>query len=293
MFALAHISDLHLAVKPGLDQLVGKRGLGFLNWHRARKYVHRIETLNAITRDLQAAAVDHIAVTGDLVNFSVAPEYAWARRWLQSIGPPDSVTVIPGNHDLYVRDAQRGPVDYWGEYMHGDDGTENGTFPFVRRRGAVALIALSTALATGPFLATGRLGEGQLARLAEALQQTRGSFQVVLIHHPPVSAPNRYLRRLVDAAEFRAVLAKHGADLVLHGHDHCRSLIWLEGPAGKAIPAVGVPSASAQAPRGHEGISGYNVFRIDGAPGAWRCEMIARQLKTDASVGEVERRMLS
>jgi 3',5'-cyclic AMP phosphodiesterase CpdA len=293
MFALAHISDLHLAVRPGLDQLAGKRVLGFLNWHRARKYIHRVEALNAITRDLQATPLDHIAVTGDLVNFSVAPEYAWARHWLESIGPPEAVTVIPGNHDLYVPDAERGPTEYWGDYMHGDDAAENGEFPFVRRRGTVALIALSTALATGPFMATGRLGATQLARLAETLQQTRGSFRVVLIHHPPVTAANHYLRRLIDAAEFRAVLAEHGADLVLHGHNHCRSLVWLEGPAGKAIPAVGVPSASAQAPRGHEGISGYNVFHIEGAPGSWRCEMIARQLKADQSVGEVERRVLS
>jgi 3',5'-cyclic AMP phosphodiesterase CpdA len=291
MFVLAHISDPHLAVRPGLDQLVGKRGLGFINWHRGRKYVHRIEALNAITKDLQATPVDHIAVTGDLVNLSLPAEYAWARRWLESLGPPDRVTAIPGNHDLYVPEAQRGPAEYWGEYMQGDNGAENGTFPFVRRRGKVALIAMSTALATGPFLATGRLGDEQLSRFATALAQTKESFRVVLIHHPPVSPRNRYLRRLTDAAEFRAVLAERGADLVLHGHDHCRSLVWLDGP-NKAIPAVGVPSASAQAPHGHEDASGYNLFHIDGAADGWRLEMVTRQLKADGSVGEVERRTL-
>src|ERR1700683_1213460 len=109
MFELAHISDLHLAVRPGLMQFASKRGLGFINWHRARKYIHRIEALNAITRDLQATAVDHIAVTGDLVNLSLPAEYAWARKWLESLGTPNNVTVIPGNHDLYVQAAQRGP----------------------------------------------------------------------------------------------------------------------------------------------------------------------------------------
>ena len=291
MVVLAHISDLHLAVRPGLEQLAGKRGLGFINWHRARKYIHRIEALNAITADLQAGAVDHIAVTGDLINFSVQPEYVWARRWLESIGTAHDVTVIPGNHDLYVPQAQQGPAEYWGEYMRGDDGAPSGTFPFVRRRGDVALIALSTALPTGPFLATGRLGEDQLARFAAALDETGGMFRIVLIHHPPVSPPHRYLRRLTDAAEFRKVLAKHGADLVIHGHDHSHSLVWLDGPA-KAIPAVGAPSASAQAPHGHEDASGYNLFHIDGAAGAWRCEMVRRQLRADSSVGEVARRTL-
>jgi 3',5'-cyclic AMP phosphodiesterase CpdA len=292
MFVLAHISDLHLAVRPGLEQLAGKRGLGFINWHRRRKYIHRIEALNAITRDLQATAVDHIAVTGDLVNLSLPAEYAWARRWLESLGTPANVTVIPGNHDLYVQEARRGPADYWGDYMRGDDDAQSGAFPFVRRRGAVALIALSTALPTGPFMATGRLGDAQLARFAAALDDTRDSFRTVLMHHPPESLPNRYLRRLIDAAEFRQVLAEHGADLVIHGHDHCRSLIWLDGP-GKPIPAVGVPSASAQAPHGHEDASAYNLFRIDGGPGGWHCEMIERQLGADEKVGEAERRVLA
>jgi 3',5'-cyclic AMP phosphodiesterase CpdA len=291
MFVLAHISDLHLAVRPGLDQLVGKRGLGFINWHRARKYIHRIEALNAITADLKAGAVDHIAVTGDLVNLSLPAEYARARQWLSSLGLPHDVTVIPGNHDLYVPQARRGPAEYWSEYMRGDDGAPSGTFPFVRRRGDVALIALSTALPTGPFLATGQLGHDQLVRLATALDDAAEMFRVVLIHHPPVSPPNRYLRRLTDAAEFRAVLAKRGADLIIHGHDHCHSLVWLDGPA-KPIPAVGVPSASAQAPHGHEDASGYNLFRIDGTTDAWRCEMVTRQLRADGTVGEVARRTL-
>ena len=52
----------------------------------------------------------------------------------------------------------------------------------------------------------------------------------MLIHHPPKSSPGRRFRRLVDARDFRAVLAEHGADLVLHGHNHVHSLIWLDGP---------------------------------------------------------------
>ena len=68
MFVLAHLSDLHMAHRPRLIELAGKRGLGFINWQRGRKYIHRRETLDAITRDLKTIAADHIAVTGDLVN---------------------------------------------------------------------------------------------------------------------------------------------------------------------------------------------------------------------------------
>ncbi len=291
MFVLAHLSDPHLAARPRFRELAGKRGLGRINWHRGRKNVHRVEALDAITRDLKAYGTDHIAVTGDLVNLSLPAEYARARAWLETLGPPADVTVVPGNHDVYVPQARRLPAEAWGEYMRGDEAAEPGTFPFVRRRGAIALIALSSALPTAPFLATGRLGEEQLARFASALDETNGLFRVVLIHHPPVSPLRRNLRRLTDARQFRRVLAEKGAELVLHGHDHRRALKWLEGPR-RTIPAIGVPSASAQAPHGREHAAGYNIFHISGDAGAWHCDVTTRMRGPDGSVRKVERETL-
>src|SRR5580704_2717231 len=250
MFTLAHLSDLHLASPPRLAQLfLSKRGLGFINWQRKRKFVHRPEVLDAITRDLKTQSFDHIAVTGDLVNLSLP--------------------------DVYVRAAEPMPAQYWNDFMRGDDGIDR--FPSLRRRGDVSLIALSTGVATGPFMATGRLGKRQLERLAEALEQTAGTFRVVLIHHPPKSPLRRFLRRLTDGKALRGVLAAKGAELLVHGHDHHDALVWLDGPQGKKIPAVCVPSASAAAPHGDEDGAGYHFFTIDGTPGKnWRCEMIAR-----------------
>jgi len=292
MFVLAHLSDVHLSAPPRLVELAGKRGLGFINWHRGRKHIFRRDVLDAITRDIQAAAPDHIAVTGDLVNFSVPPEYAKARAWLETLGSPSSVTVIPGNHDIYVPWARTAPAAFWDDYMRGDGNAAPGVFPFLRRRGDLALIALCSALPTGPFMATGKLGDSQLAALAEALDNNRGLFRTVLIHHPPESPPQRYLRRLIDGPAFRRVLAEHGAELVLHGHDHCFSLIWLDGPQSR-IPAAGVPSASARVPHHGEDSAGYHLFRIDGDGGRFRCEMIARQRRDDGSIVEVGRQWLS
>jgi 3',5'-cyclic AMP phosphodiesterase CpdA len=287
MFTLAHLSDPHLALTPKPAELAGKRGLGYINWQRKRKYIHRSDALAAITRDVQARSADHVAVTGDLTNFSLPGEYAWARRWLESIGRPTDVTAIPGNHDVYVRGAEELPGKFWGDYMRGDDGLER--FPFVRRRGDAALIALSTGVPTGPFLATGRLGQRQLARLAEALEQTRGSFRVVLIHHPPLSPARRFFRRLVDGADLRRVLAANGAELLLHGHDHRRSLVWLPGSGNKKIPAIGVPSVSAHAKYADEDPAGYTIFRIEGSSGSWRCETVSYQRDGDGDIRECAR----
>jgi 3',5'-cyclic AMP phosphodiesterase CpdA len=291
MFVLAHLSDLHLASRPALADLMSKRGLGFINWHRKRKYVHRADVVEAITRDIKSQTVDHTAVTGDLINFSTRNEYQRARSWLETLGPPFDVTVIPGNHDIYVPAAIEWPAEFWGDYMRGDGGNEAGSFPFVRRRGAVALIALSSALPTAPLLATGFLGERQLARFATTLDETRGSFRVVLIHHPPTVAGRLHLRRLIDAPEFRRVLAEKGAELVIHGHDHRHSLVWLDGPM-RPIPTAGVPSASALAAHGSEEAAGYNLFRIAEANSSFSCEMIMRQRTADGSVREFARRTL-
>jgi 3',5'-cyclic AMP phosphodiesterase CpdA len=294
MFTLAHLSDLHMASAPRGGQLLSKRGLGYINWLRRRKNIHRPEVLDAIVRDLKMQSFDHIAVTGDLVNFSLPDEYARGRDWLASLGKARDVTTMPGNHDVYVRGVEAMPAAFWGDYMRGDDGLDR--FPFVRRRGEVAMIALSTGVPTGPFMATGRLGDRQLARFADLLEQTREQFRVVLIHHPPKGPLRRYLRRLVDAPALRGVLAEKGAELLLHGHDHRSSLVWLDGPSGAKIPAVGVPSASAAVPHGDEGAAAYHLFKIDratnGARKTWRCEMIARQRGTDGTIREVERKIL-
>jgi hypothetical protein len=54
-----------------------------------------------------------------------------------------------------------------------------------------------------------------------------------------------------------------------------------------------VPSAS-EAPPGEHDPAGYNLYRIDGRAGGWRCEAIARGLTRDGSaVVEIGRTVLA
>ncbi len=286
MFVVAHLSDPHLGPlpRPRLAELSGKLMLGYLNWQRRRRVRHRPEVLDRLVEDLKSHRPDHIVVTGDLVNLSLRAEFTPARDWLCRLGSSHDVTVVPGNHDAYMQDALRRPVDHWGDYMRGDSlgiaapPERPPHFPFVRRRGPVALIGLSTAVPTPPFLATGKLGAEQLIRLADVLAhlQHEGLFRVVLVHHPPMFDGRHRFKRLVDDGPLRRVLAEHGAELVLHGHIHVHSLRWLAGPRSP-IPAVGVPSASASIGTGDEPAA-YNLYRIDQHPAGWRCERIRRGL---------------
>jgi 3',5'-cyclic AMP phosphodiesterase CpdA len=294
MFALAHLSDPHLAPMPAprFSDLASKRLLGFLNWQRKRRDIHRYETLERLVADMRAQNPDHIAVTGDLINIALPEEFPMARMWLAGLGAPGDVTLVAGNHDAYVRSMQHEPVKQWADYMRGDDANDV-TFPFVRKRGRIAIVGLSTAVAAPLHRATGRLGKDQLARLGSTLKQLgeNGLFRIVSLHHPPASEPSRYGERLIDGAPLIEVLAEAGAELVIHGHEHVLTVSWFDGPGGKRIPAVGVPSASA-APGGRWEPAGYNVYRITGAPGGWRCEMISRSLGDGGTVREVGRRVL-
>ncbi|WP_228259580.1 metallophosphoesterase family protein [Siculibacillus lacustris] len=289
MFRLAHVSDPHLGPmpRPKLRELVGKRVLGYINWrlNRGRGSL-RPAVLDELVDDLHDLAPDHVAVTGDIVNIALDAELEPARRWLDSLGAPRDVSVVPGNHDAYVRGALKRATDSWGPFLRGDTG-ESGRFPYVRRRGPVALIGVSSAETTAPFMATGRVGPGQALRLAEILDHTahEGLYRVVLIHHPPARQPVHWAGRLIGTQAIRDLFLHHGAELILHGHTHRSTVEWLDGPT-RPIPLVGVPSASRNPGPDRRG-AGWNLFEIDGAPGAWHTTRIERGFR-DAESGLVE-----
>jgi 3',5'-cyclic AMP phosphodiesterase CpdA len=287
-FTLAHLSDPHLPPLPAprIAELVSKRALGYLNWTRNRHKYHRIEALDALVGDLKAQAPDHIAVTGDLTNLALRAEFAPAARWLQSVGDAAQVTAIPGNHDAYVRATRNCFAEAFADYFRTDAASE-AKFPSLRRRGPLALISLSTAVPTAPLFATGTLGRAQLEALQALLEGLAAEplFRVILVHHPLRSKSR--IKRLTDAADLLAILRLHGVELVLHGHDHVHSTVWIDGPDG-SIPAIGVPSASALA-HGGRPAAAYNLFAIEPVGNGWRCEQIVRGLDETMQVVELNR----
>ena len=90
--------------------------------------------------------------------------------------------------------------DAWGAtYAPG-----SARFPFVRRLGPAALIALNSAMPTRASRRSRRAWAPPIATLAEILAGTRreGLIRVVLIHHPPLpgqAPPRRALRDVARA----------------------------------------------------------------------------------------------
>lgn len=287
MFRLAHLSDPHLGPLPqaGLRAFASKRVLGLLSWHLRRRHVHVARSLQAVAQDIAAQNYDHIAVTGDLANISLPQEFHLARAWLDALGPSDKVTVVPGNHDAYVGVDWAKGLQNWAPFMTGDDGKEPRgpeDFPFLRVRGPVAMIGLSTAQPSSPLTATGAVGPEQLAAAETLLRQTarQSLFRIVLIHHPVQKSAASWRKRLRDAQAVRDMLGRAGAELVLHGHLHYSLLARIPGPTAD-IPVMGVVSASVD-PESHYGAGGYHSLTIERRNGAWRLGVEIRRIELAA-----------
>jgi 3',5'-cyclic AMP phosphodiesterase CpdA len=276
MFRLAHVTDPHFRGFRDFRPLdfAGKRAVGLANLvvNRARK--HKMGLLEDLRRDLRAVAPDHLALTGDLSNVSINGEWRVALAWLDLCGlAPDAVTVIPGNHDAYVEQVVRDRAfeKLFSAYQTSDVDRDPDTayYPFVQIREQLALIGVSSAVATGDLGAWGQIGEQQLRRLEDLLRlpQLATLTRVFLLHHPPLVHKGGDHRNLRDREAFAAVLGRAGADLVLHGHDHQDERGELSGPGGKAIPIVGGGSASYAG--GLDRRARYNVFEIDGSTIMW------------------------
>jgi 3',5'-cyclic AMP phosphodiesterase CpdA len=293
-FVIAHLSDAHLspAPFPPLAELRLKRFMGFVNWKRSRVAINDMSMLARLVADLRAHRPDHVAMTGDVVNLALQVEFRRAAAWLETLGAPGDVSFTPGNHDAYVRQAMPVLNNELSRWTTGDGAALNrhGAYPYLRVRGEIALIGLSSGIPTAPLLASGRLGKPQLAAFAKLLKQTgeRGLARVVLIHHPPL-AGGPILRGLDDAREFEAVIADCGAEAILHGHTHRRMIHHLPSRAtkiaGGRVPVLGVSSCSAAlADDRHR--AAYYLLKLERSGESWGVSARARGRLGSGQIGE-------
>ena len=272
---IAHVSDLHVLSPAGVEWrrlLFNKRITGYANLLMSRGRVYRREYLLAV---LAAAAqhADHVVVTGDITNLSLEGEYTEARRLLDEVALSAEVTVVPGNHDIYlpqIHHDRRFPHHF--DSLQGNDLEEleidlpAGRYPFVKLRGSVALIGLSSAVPRPPFISAGYLGREQLQALAKVLAHPEVARRapVILIHHDPIDSRLRLeqLRSgLLDARALRRVLQPLTHGLVLFGHLHSRRRDRLVTAAG-ALDVVCASGAALDHPDDRVR-AGFNLYEID------------------------------
>jgi 3',5'-cyclic AMP phosphodiesterase CpdA len=244
-----HCSDIHLFNLRGVGahRFLNKRLTGGVNLMLKRRKHHDSALFDRVSEFARELEVDRVVITGDLSNLALEQEFEHIGAKLDAIGRP--VTIIPGNHDTYTRGAERSRrfEAMLGQFMAGErvGDDHSGYYPFVQRFGEVALIGVSTARASMPLYAVGTVGPAQLARLDHMLAQLdqQGLTRIVLIHHPVM--PGEALRRhdLLDLDAFGQVIARRGAELILHGHEHRSIEGTIPGPNGPVL-VHGISSAT-------------------------------------------------
>ena len=275
MFRIAHISDPHILSPAAVDWrkiLFNKRITGYANLVLRRGRVYRREYLRAVL-EAAVASADHVVVTGDITNLGLESEYDEARKFIDSVSRNTEVTVVPGNHDIYLASIQRDRrfPQYFDKFLVSDlpeyaIQLPAGPYPCVKLRGPVAIIALSSAVPRPPFVSSGNVGNLQLAALVKILAHPDVARRtpVILIHHPPVDQRIRLAQLrdgLVDALSLCNALSPVSHGLVLFGHLHIRVRCKLLTASG-ALDVVCASGAALDHP--DPAIrAGFNLYEID------------------------------
>ena len=284
LFRFTHMSDLHLTNPSGVHwtKLLNKRLSGYLFWRYKRQFKHCPKVLAAVARHAKQDG-EHLVLTGDLTQTSLPEECRQAASWLADLGAGEDISVIPGNHDAYVQADWSANFDLWRPWMQSDANNQSvgHLFPFVRRRGPIAFIGLSSAVPTTLFFANGRVDAGQLMRLKQILADNRDFFRVVLIHHSPASEGVSWRRGLDNHKAVRKVFSDEGVELVLHGHDHWPRWHQLT-TSGGLIPVIGIPAASAVGLSHNGGLAparaGYYAYEVSRNKKTWQLNVMAYRL---------------
>lgn len=284
---IAHVSDVHVLSRLGAEwrrMLFNKRITGWANVVLRRGRVHRREYLRAVLEEA-AARSDHVVVTGDITNMAHESEYLEARRLLDDVARRVEVTVVPGNHDIYLPAVgrERRFPHHFAPFVTSERAAlavtlPAGDYPFVKLRGPAAIIGLSSAVPRPPFVAAGVLGREQLAALERvlALPEVASRTPVLLVHHPPVDARSRFARLrdgLLDADRLRRAVDHLPRGLLLFGHVHARSRVALETSTG-TLDIVSASGAALDHPDPRIR-AGFNLYEIAGDGAVARVESYA------------------
>jgi Icc protein len=191
MTLVAHVTDLHLCEpRPERRSRAERLRLATLNLARPIDPEDRKRRALAALERARDAGAEHVVVTGDLTEdshpeqFEVLADVLWRCRI-----PPQRLTLVPGNHDLYTS------ADAWDRALDGP----LGPYASTSRHGAVAVtpealvVAVSTAVHQPFTRSAGATPEGTDEHLAAVLRDRRSAERAVIaaMHHPPYASRSR------------------------------------------------------------------------------------------------------
>jgi 3',5'-cyclic AMP phosphodiesterase CpdA len=230
-----HFSDVHvqepLRSIPAAE-LLGKRALAALNlvFSRGKHFREVLVKLGALCRFARDEAVDLALCSGDHTALGTHAELFIARSAIAPLTElPHGYLTVPGNHDLYARDALRdGRFErYFGDLQQSDlpEYAADGAYPFVRLVGSeLAVVGVNSARPNSIISSAGRVPDAQVEALSRVLDDARlaGRFVIVMTHYGILrrgGQPDHAHHGLENADELMRVCSRPRV-LFIHGHIH-------------------------------------------------------------------------
>lgn len=221
-FKFAIISDLHIALPHTI-------------WDHPSRF-HLVEisipALEIILERLEQLAVDFLLLPGDLTQHGEAENHRWLAERLARF--PFPTYVVPGNHDVPYRLAQKGAIaledfpHYYQPYGYSDPAQLYYTCQLLP---GVRLIGLNSNQFDATDTQVGRVDQAQLDWLQGTLASYPDDLILVMIHHNIVEhlpgqsrhpLSRRYM--LENAPELVTMLQAAGVQLVFTGHLHVQDI---------------------------------------------------------------------
>jgi len=221
MASIAHVTDLHLVEESYRGRGVLERmRLCWLNAGRSIDPARRREHALAALRSARHS--DHLLITGDLTEDGVPAQFELLAEVLSEAGlEPERVTLVAGNHDLYVDPlaftrALEGPLRRYAR------SSRPGQLLDI---GSAFILPIDTAVKKPLTRSSGVFRPEQARQIAHCAADTslRGRPLVVAQHHPPLGYRNcvwNFIDGLDNVAAFSTLLHAHPRLHVVHGHTH-------------------------------------------------------------------------
>jgi len=281
---ILHMTDVHFLQPPPIKGLLGKRALGMANLYIAgrKSKFDATKLVGLAVADALQWDADLFVFTGDLTALAVDKEFEQGHQAFAPLLETMPSIMIPGNHDIYTREAARAArmERHLGAFMAGGDWDleKSAWSAAADLSGAVDWpvsfrLGETTVVATNPcrpsLRATGRFGGAALKRAEILVDEARnaGRQVVYLVHYPPLSRDGEPYTQsghcLEDVHEFLASLRRAPPALVLHGHKHdaYRADLQLQGGAVVPIFNCGTTSAVSTTP---SRTAGYFLYDLEG-----------------------------
>jgi Icc protein len=222
---IAHLSDAHvLDPRPSRTRPGWSMRVRFLSIGRPLDAEGRKQKLRRSLSTAHRVGASHVVVSGDLTEIGTPGEYETLAEVLHDSGfAPETVTLVPGNHDLYsTADAWKwaleGPLAAYARTSAAEPGK-------VVDLGAAALLPIDATFHQPVTRSAGLLGDDALDVIARRAGDPALAGKPLLLvqHHPPFvrkTSALHWIDGLVGAARLMSVLESFRNLFVLHGHLH-------------------------------------------------------------------------